>query len=209
MAIPSKVVGGGNNSVAYNVFKITFSEATSDAPRLEAWDDYAFNTVNHEVFSGTTGNSLKPMIGAVATTDSPSISSDWMPVSATAGGATINRLKGDTNYVNLDNAAVSASGSVLFNLNWEIPYDASIPSDLAAVLVIRFSYSGTAPVLTWAFNDNDGGGTEGTPVWTTITPGVAGNKIKPADAGSTPSTVVLHRPVSSVQDCGEVWVVTS
>jgi hypothetical protein len=132
-----------------------------------------------------------------------------MPASVTVGGATINRLKGSTNYVNLDNAAVPAAGTVRFNLNWEIPYDASIPSDLAAVLVVRFSYSGTAPILTWAFNDNDGGGTEGTPVWTTITPGVAGNKIKPADTGSTPSTVVLHRPVSSVQDCGEVWVVTS
>lgn len=209
MAIPSKVVGAGNSSAAQNVFRITFSEATSDIPRLEAWDDYAFNTVTHEVFTGTSGNSSEPMIGAVDTTDAAPAST-WMPAAGNGANDTdANRLKGTTYYIGLGSSAVSAAGTVLFNLNWEIPYDASIPSDLAAVLVIRFSYSGSAPILTWEFNDNDGGGTEGTPVWTTITPGVAGNKIKPADSGSTPSTVVLHRPVSGVLDCGEVWVVTS
>jgi len=204
MAIPSVVVGGGNNSAAQMVFQITFSEATSDAPVLEAWDDYTFTTTAHEIFTGTAGNGSRSMLGGVATTNAAPASA-WMPTDSTTGAQVINRLLGSTDTVALDTGAVSASGTVNFNLNWEIPSDAAIPSDLAAILVVRFSYAGSAPILTWAYNE----GIEATPVWTTITPGVAGNKIKPADAGSTSSTVVLHRPVSGVQDCGELWVVTS
>ncbi len=208
MAIPSMIVGGGNNSTAQNVIRVTFSEATSDAPRLEAWDDYSFATVANEVFTGTTGNGDIPMIAAVGTTDSAPASA-WVPATATGGGATANLLEGNTSYCNLSASSVAAAGNVTFNLNWKVPYDASIPSDMAAVLVVRFSYTGPAPVLTWAFNDDDGGGTEGTPVWTTITPGLGGNKIKPADSGASAGNVILHRPVSSTVDAGEIWVVTS
>jgi len=208
MAIPSKIVGAGNNSTAQNVIKVTFSEATSNIPTLEAWDNFSFNSIAHEIFTGTTGNGDIPMLSAVATTDAGP-SSDWLPSSATAGGATINRLKGDTNYVNLASSAISASGSVLFNLCWSVPFDASIPSDMEAVLVIRFEYTGPAPVLTWEFNDDDEGGTEGTPVWTTITAGTSGHQIIPTDSGATAGSLMLHRPVSGVIESGEIWVTTS
>jgi len=207
MSIPSKIVGAGNNSTAQNVVRITFSEATSDIPKLEAWDDYAFSTVLHEVFTGTSGNGSKPMIGAVATTDAAPISA-WMPVSGTSGGATINRMKGTANFINLAAAAIAAAGTVRFNLNWEIPYDASIPADMDAVLVCRFSYTGAAPILTWEFNDAVAGGTEASPIWTTITPGATGHVVKPGDSGSTASNLVIHRPVSGVIDSAEIWVVT-
>lgn len=207
MAVPSKVVGAGNNSTAQNVFKVIFSEATSSVPKLEAWDDFSFNAITHEIFTGTTGNSSLPMVSAVATTNAAPVS-DWVPSSATAGGAIINRLKGDTNYVNLHTAALAASEFVLFNLCWGIPFDASIPSDMEAVLVLRFEYTGAAPVLTWSFNDEDAGGTEGTPVWTTITAGTSGHQIIPTDLGATSGSLVLHRPVSGVINCGEVWVTT-
>jgi len=211
MAIPSKITGGGNTSVAQKVIRVTFSEATSDRPKLEAWDDYAFAATTHEIFTGTAGNSNQPMLCAVGTTDAAP-TSDWAISTPVGGGATINLLKGSTDYVFLSAASIPATTPgtddyVTFNVNWEIPSDASIPSDLAAVLVIRFSYGGSAPILTWDFNDSSEGGTEGTPYWTTITPGIAGHKIKPADVGSTPSTVVLHRPVSGTQDAGEIWVV--
>ena len=208
MSIPSKITGAGNNSIAQNVLRVTFSEATSDIPRLEAWDSYAFTTTVNEVFAGTAGNSNKPMIAAVATTNAAPISA-WVPAAVTAGGATINLLKGSTNFVNLSNAVVAQGGTVRFNLNWKVPFDAAIPSNMAAVLVIRFSYTGPAPILTWAFNDSAGGGTEGVPVWTNITPGLGGNKIKPADAGSSAGNIILHRPVAGTVDAGEIWVATS
>lgn len=212
MSIPSKVVGAANNSTARNVFKVTFSQNTTNIPTLRAWDDYTFSTTANEVFAGTTGNGSLSMIGAIATTPGLTApASDWMPTSPTAGGAQANRLKGSTNYVNLDSAAIDIGvrAYVTFNLNWEIPSDAAIPADMALVFVINFTYSGAAPVLTWAFNDSVGGGTEGTPVWTSMTPGVAGNKIKPADAGVTYPSIIIHRPLSGVVDSGEVWVVAS
>ena len=210
MAIPSTVVGAGNNSTAQNVFKVTFSQALSAVPTLEAWDDFNFNTTAHEIFTGTAGNGNLPMISAVATTDATPASATWKPASATSGGATINRLKGTDYYVNLSAAAPGAGESVLFNLCWEIPYDATVTaSELQAVFLIRFSYSGSAPILTWYFNDNDGGGSEATPVWTQLTPGSGGNKLKPADSGCSSSYIVLHKPPSGIIDNGELWVVTS
>ncbi|NIP43249.1 MAG: hypothetical protein GWN00_22945 [Aliifodinibius sp.] len=206
MGIPSKVVGSANNSTAQNVFKLVFSEATSDIPVLELWDNYAFNTTTGEIFTGTTANGNKSQVAAVATKNAAP-SSDWVPTDPVAGGATANRLKGNTNYVNLDTAALAAGGHVLFNLNWEIAVDNNVPAALDAVLRVKYSYAGSAPILTWQFNDDAAGGSEGTPVWTDITPGPDGNTAKPADAGSIAGAVVLHRPVTGVVDCGEVWVV--
>jgi len=206
MSVPSKVVGSANNSSAQNVFKITFSEATSDAPRLEAWDDFSFSTTTKEVFAGTVGNGSKPILCGVATTDAAP-ASGWVPAAATAGGATINRMEGSTSYLDLAAAAVAAAGAVRFNLDWEIPYDATIPADMDAVIVCRFSYTGAAPVLTWEFNDDVAGGSEASPVWTTITPGDLGHVLRPGDSGSTAANLVIHRPISGVADSAEVWVV--
>lgn len=205
MTIPSAIVGAGNNSIAQNVIKVTFSEATADAPTLEAWDDFNLTATSHEVFGGTVGNGSLPMISAVGVTDGAPISA-WKPAAVTAGGATINRLLGSTNYCNLAAALVAQDASVMFNLCWEIPYDASVPADLDAVFVIRYTYSGSAPILTWEFNDNVGGGSEGTPVWTEMTPGATGHFLKPTDAGVLAANLVMHKPPSGVADNSELWV---
>lgn len=206
MGIPTKVVGGGEASTAQNVFKITFSTALSTAPRLKAFDNYALNTVAHDCFVGTTGNGSKPMMAAVGTTDSAP-SANWHPSSATAGGATINLLKGDVNYVNLSASAPGAGASVLYNLSWEIPFDLPIaPSNIACVFFCEFDYSGSAPVLTWYCNDDAGGGTEGTPVWTQLTAGDGGTLVRPADAGVSSSNIVINRPVAGTIKSAEIWV---
>ena len=207
MAVPSKVSGGGNNSTNRNVLRIKFSEATSNVPELHAWDDFNLSSITHEIFTGTTGNSNLPMLCAVATTDAAPGASNWKPAGVTAGGATINRLKGNDSFVNLASAAVAALDSVLFNVCWEIPSDASVPADLDNVLAVSFTYSGAAPVLTWYFNDVDDGGTEGTPVWTVLTPGSTGDKLAAADAGVSAPNIVVHRPAAGVIDAPEVWVI--
>jgi hypothetical protein len=210
MAIPNKVKGAGNNSAAQNVFKIVFSQALSSVPTLEAWDDDTFATVVKEMFAGTSGNGNKPFLSAVATTDAAPASA-WKPASPAAGGATINRLKGNTNYVNLAASPPALGGSVRFNLNWELPSDASVPSTttMNGVLAVRYAYSGSAPTLTWQFNDNGAGGTEGAPQWTTITPGAAGSYIRPVDSGATAATLYVTKPLSSVADQGEIWVTST
>ena len=213
MAIPGRVAGAGNNSLAVNVIKVVFSEATADIPRLEAWDDYNLNSTSKEIFTGTTGNGNIPMISAVATTDGAPASADWKPTAPVSGGATANRLKGTDYYVNLASAAVAAGGAVLFNLCWEIPYDITIdPSssdEHEAVFAIKYSYSGAAPVLTWYFNNADSGGNDSTPVWEELTPGVNGHLFQPTDAGCVYPNLVLHVPPSGTQDNPELWVVES
>ena len=203
MSIPSKITGGGNSSVAQNVLRITFSQALAAPPRLEGWDDSTFATVAKEMFAGTTVNGSKPMVSAVATTDGAP-SSNWKPASATAGGDTVNRLKGTSSYVILSTGNPGVGGVVRWNMDWEIPSDATVPAtnSMNGVFAVRYSYSGSAPSLTWAYNE----GSEGSPSWTTITPGSAGNLIRPADSGVSSSAVVLTKPISGVVDAAELWI---
>ena len=206
MSVPSKTVGAANGSAAQNVFRITFSEATSDNPRLEAWDDFSFSTYAKEIFTGSSGNGSKPILAAVATTDAAP-ATDWVPASAGSNGAVAQRLRGDLAWMNLSTSPVAAAGAVRFNLNWEIPFDATIPADMDAIIVCRFSYTGAAPVLVWEFNDDVAGGSEASPVWTQITPGVTGHVLRPGDSGSSSENLVIHRPISGVADSAEVWVI--
>lgn len=207
MAIPSKAIGAGNGSTAQNVFRIVFSQTLSANPTLEAWDSSAFSAVTKEMFVGTVVNGNLPFLSAVATTDAAP-TSNWKPASVAAGGATANRLKGTTNYVNLSTTAPTAGQAVRFNLCWEIPSDATVPSTstMNGVLACRFSYSGATPALTWQYND---AGTEGAPVWTTITPGAAGSFIRPANSGVTSANVVVTKPASATLDAPEVWITST
>jgi hypothetical protein len=206
MSIPSNVAGAGNGSSARNVFRIQFSQSLSTNPDIESWDDSTFSSTAREQFTGTAGNGFIPYVSAVATTNGAP-SSNWKPASPVPGGATINRLLGLTNFVLLSTVIPVAGGSVTFNLDFEIPFDATVPStNTFGVLACRFSFSGPTPTLTWQFNDVSAGGTEGAPQWTTITPGAAGNFIRPSDAGVTSANVVVTKPTSGVIDAAEIWV---
>jgi len=173
---------------------------------LESWDDSTFLTTVKEQFAGTGVNGNIPYVSAVATTQGAP-SSNWKPASRTAGGAVANRLKGTTNFVNLSTGIPGAGGSVTWNLDFEIPSDAAVPSTSTfGVLAVRYAYSGAAPTLTFQFNDVSAGGTDGAPVFTNITPGGAGNFIRPADAGSTSASVVVTKPTSGVLSAAMIWV---
>ena len=207
MSIPSKVTGGGNNSQAQNVLRVVFSQALSSIPSLEAWDDSTFGTTTKEMFTGTPVNGTKPYLSGIATTDAAPASAAWKP-SVVPGGAVANRLQGRTSYVNLSVAVPSGGQSVRFNLDWELPSDMTIPSisTCNGIIIARYSYSGTAPQLTWQFNDFSAGGTEGSPVWTTVTPGSAGAVIRGTDAGATSASLGFTKPTTGVADASEVWV---
>ena len=199
-------MGAGNNSAAVNPFKVTFSQALSAIPTLESWDDSTFTTTNKESFTGTTGNGNIPYWSAVATTGGAPASA-WEPSSPVAGGATINRLKGATNFVNLSASIPGAGGAVTFNLNYQIASDAVVPStNTVGILAVRYAYSGAPPSLTFQFNDFSAGGTDGAPILTNITPGAAGNFIRPSDAGVASTNVVLTKPLTGLYDSPLLWV---
>ena len=74
MSIPYSAHGYGNNSVAQNVFRVTFSQSLSSAPDWEAYDGSGSfpttgsgTTVANTIFTGTAGNSNYPMLSLVAT----------------------------------------------------------------------------------------------------------------------------------------------
>jgi len=205
MAIPNKATGYGNNSTATNVFRITFSTALSSAPKYEAYDGGTYpavgsaTTTANTVLAGTAGNSNKSMICLVDTNSAPT--SSWKPASATGGSANPNRLKGTTNFVTAGNTP-GAGGVVKFNMVIEVPSDATTSSTMAFDLLIRYTYTGSAPSLTWAFND---GGTEGAPTWTNLTPGTHG--IRHTRAGvSGGGPYLANIPASGTEDTAEGWI---
>ena len=216
MAIPNKVAGGGGNNDATKCFKVKFSTALSGAPLIEAWDnsktfpdkDSYGSTVAKEIFTGTT-NLQMPFLAAWSggsESDGNKPGANWHPSSATAGSANPNLLKGTTSYVTCTNTP-SAGGNIVFNLSLKIPDDATVPSTdtMAHMIQIRYTYSGNAPAVTFYFND---GGTEGSPSWTTFTPGTHG--IRYCNSGASAGNYGLTLPgTNKTKVAPELWVTGS
>ena len=209
MSIPSKAVGGGNNSTAANVFQITWSQALSVAPLFQMWDNSAsFPAVDavgattvKEAFAGTTGNGNKPEYALYSTTSGGPAGANWMPAAATGGSANPNRMKGSTNYVT-GTTIPGAGGVSKFNICAEFASDSAVPSSSSqnVMLQVQYQYTGSAPTLTYAYNE----GTEGTPSWTTFVPGT--NGIRLVNVGTVAGTYKFTLPVSSVATVQELWV---
>lgn len=208
----SEATGYGNGSDAQNVFGVAFSQDLSSLVKYEAYDnDQTFPTLDtvvttaNDVLAGTAGNSSKSMVCLVDTTNAAP-SSSWKPASATAGEANPNRLKGQTNYVEQDGDIIEATERITFNMVVEVPSDATTAMAMGFDLLVRYTYTGTAPTLTWAVNT----GTEETPSWTTITPGTDGILHCRAGSGAAgDGHYYANIPASSVEDTAEGWVDTS
>ncbi len=215
MAIPAQVTGGGGATSATKCFKATFSTALSSAPKLEGWDntqtfparDASGATASKEIFTGTADNLWYPCLaawsgGAESSGNLPG--ANWHPDSPTAGSANPNLLMGLTNFVTCTNTP-GVGGDIVFNLSLLIADDMSTPSasSMAHILQIKYTYTGTAPVITFAFNE----GTEGTPSWTAMVPGTDGHRF--CNSGTAPSTYVLTMPGSGEETvAAEIWVTT-
>lgn len=205
MAIPSKATGYGNGSTAQNVFRILFSQTLSSAPKYEMYDGGVFPAVGaavttaNTVFAGTAGNGNIPMLSLISTS-SAAPGASWKPVGATGGSANPNRMKGQTNYVT-DPTTPTAGQAIRWNEVLEVPSDATTSSTMAVDLLIRYTYTGTAPALTWAYNE----GTEGAPTWTTLTPGT--NGVRHCRTGTVAGGPYLANiPAASTEDTTEGWV---
>jgi hypothetical protein len=111
-------------------------------------------------------------------------------------------MKGTTNYVTAT-ATPGAGGTITWNEVLEVPTDATPGSaGQAHDLLVRYSYTGSAPALTWAFNE----GTEGTPTWTTMTPSTHG--MRHCRTGSGAGNYLANIPASSTEDTTEGHVTT-
>jgi hypothetical protein len=206
MAIPAKATGYGNNSTAANVFQITFTQALSSAPRYEAYDGAVFpatgsaTTVTNGIFTAGSGTSTSMLSLVDTSTAGPS--SNWKPVNGSAGSANPNRMKGTSYYVT-STVTPGAGGTIKWNEVLEVPSTATTSTTMAHDLLVRYTYTGTAPSLTWAFNE----GTEGSPTWTTMVPGT--NGLRHCRTGTVSGGPYLADiPAAGTQDTTEGWVTT-
>jgi hypothetical protein len=209
--IPFKPTGIGQVA-AKNVFKVSFSQALSTNPKLQAWDDEGMDSVAHAVFTGTTESGSKPLIGAIGLTSAPS--AEWFPSSLIAGAAVdaASLLKGTDGFCLLSSTAPGAGGEVFFNLDYKIPHDISPGDALGHVVAVEYQYTGAAPTVTWSANK----ATEETPDWEGLTPQAKGSapvpettEIRPCSAGEGADgtgTYKLSIPGSGQEFADEIWL---
>lgn len=206
MTISQCTTYDGTLNTNQNVLKITFSEATSTAPILTAWDDSNLNSVTNEILAGTSGTSNTSWLKAVETT-SGAPGSSWTSSTVSlddnsnpAGGP--NALKGNDRFVPCASTA-SAGSSKLFNIVCYVPSDAnSGTSGHTFVLSIRYSYTGTEPTITFYANT----GSEASPTWTEIS---SGDTIYFAGPDTTSTSVdPVTAPSSGSKIVEEMWVGT-
>ena len=184
-----------------NVLRFTFSAATSTAPILTAYDDDNFDSVISEILAGTTVTSNSSFLKAVETT-SGAPGGAWCTVSTNdasnpSGGP--NALKGSDRYVPCS-AVAGAGGTKLFNIVSYCPSDVSAgASGHSFAIVMKYTYTTTAPTLTWEINT----GTEGTPVWTTFD---STHTLYFTGSGTTITSIepVVY-PFTGSKVCEEMW----
>jgi len=147
-----------------NVLAIQFSQAITGG-RLTAWDTTAHSTVAKEILAGTTEMGANSWLraGVTATNVAPTAGAGTMPTGWTAQTKTTTtfQLKGDTYYVSF--GAVGAGNQARFVVTCYVPYDSgSGTTGHDPVYTCRYTYTGTAPTVTWYWNT----GTEAAPTWT-------------------------------------------
>jgi hypothetical protein len=204
-----------------NVFKASFSEDLSTPPQLHAWDDYLMLTADHKIFKGTvlTGYSAgppevlgKPLIGGIGLTMPPA--ADWFPTAKVVGAAVdvASLLKGDEGFCQCSGVAPVAEEETFFNLDYKIPCDLLPADSIGHVISMEYQYTGAPPVIGWYANV----GTEETPDWVLLFPGVEGSAPQPGmtviracDGGegyNGTQTYKLTRPISGQKFPDEIWL---
>ena len=103
-------------------------------------------------------------------------------------------------------SATNPAGVLRWNEMLEMPSDVATTDNLTYDLLVRYQYTGSAPSLAWYYNDSGAGGTEGTPVWTALTPGTHG--LRHCNAGTVAGTYKLDIPPSGTVDASEGWIST-
>lgn len=190
-------------------------------------------TTTGKSLAGTAGNGNKTMASLVDTSAAAPTSA-WMPAAATGGSANPNRVKGQVSYVTsgatlagasgvraygtafskaagalgngtgVVDSATNPAGVITWNEAYEMPSDVVPTDNLTYDLLIRYTYTGSAPTWLWYFNDFVSG-TEGTPTWTAVANPT--NGLRHTNAGTVSGgPYLLDIPPSGVVVASEGWV---
>lgn len=197
------------------VFAINFNHPLSSKVKYEAYDnDQTFpatgnlTTTNYDVFGLSGGEDS--MVALRDTTNGTSgAGTNWFPSSPNANTATINLLKGTTNFVTQHGATIDTTGggTIYFNMQIKVPASTQTNSQMQFDLVARYTFTSTTPTVSWWFNNEDGGGTEASPSWATMPSGTYG--IKHTRDGLTSSGPFLANiPETGQEKTQDAWMTT-
>jgi len=91
-------------------------------------------------------------------------------------------LIGTTGYCLLSSSNPGASWEGFFNIDIKIPSDVQPSYNMDFCFSIEYTYTGATPTVTWYANN----GTEGSPNWVTLTPGIKGTAPQTGDTRMRP-----------------------
>ena len=218
-----------------NVYKVVFgTNACSDMPQLQAWDDHNMNSVAIESLDGTVNNDQESQVAAAHTTNTKTGGS-WVPESASAGGGEMqdpnvvgtshraNRLRGNESYLLLGDSGDSppaADEERFFQLAFGVNDDSGTgTSGHQPVLAVKTFYAGAPPDVDFWYNrgQDDLAATEVGSDWVQMTSsakGVSmavglGNAILATGPDTTVSALdPVTKPGSGEKFAEEQWIQT-
>lgn len=216
MSYPFKVHGACTSTAQY-VFKVSFSQPLSSVPNLRAYDNAASypntdstTTTVFRIFVGSTGNSNKPMLHFLDTTRSGPSATNWYTASTIGAGVATCLMKGDTSYLQFRYSTASialANPSVYWNSLVRVPYDVYPTMNKHHNVVIRYTFTSTAPTVSFWANNTHAGGTGDVPVWGSIQTDVSG--VRFGSSTATNLSILGEIPLTGQQVTKTAWVTTS
>ncbi|MCK9369435.1 hypothetical protein M0R04_05815 [Candidatus Dojkabacteria bacterium] len=209
-------VNGACVSTDKNVFKVKFSERLSSLPQLRAYDnnaDYPNSdttvATTFRIFQGSAANNNRPMLYFIDTARVGPSSSSWYAEATYAAGVATCMMCGDASYLTprYSIASMVANASITWNALLRVPCDVNPTMTKLHNIVCRYTFTSTIPVVNFYANNKHEGGTNGVPVWGTITDGSVG--IRFGSAAATHTSILANIPlitVASLENTETAWV---
>lgn len=219
MATYPFLVSGAGPTIAKNVFKVKFSESLSSLPNIRAYDNNQtfpntgnLTTVAFGIFTGNYSNDSKPMLHFLDTSRQASSATNWYTTSTIKAGAATCMMKGNISYLTPRYSAASmvANASLTWNALIKTPYGCYPTIGRLHDVVVRFTFVGNTPSVTFYANNKHAGGTDASPAWGTITPDT--NGVRFGSSTATNSSIIANIPLvasASFEVTTTAWIATS
>lgn len=210
LTVTAAIGGIMGNKNARQAMKLTWDQAMSAQPRLEAWDSGADLTANtaptDEILVGTASTGSKSWIAATDTTSVLPGANWYGSASERTGGTKPALLIGTGAYLLLKGATVGVV-SRLFNLCLKVPSDAAQAgaTQHTPVIALRYYYTGVAPTITWQYNAS----TIANPKWTAFTSGSLGYTLHFTGPDTTVTVLDPFTKPATLTEVAQYWVQTA
>jgi hypothetical protein len=206
-------------------FAVHFTSALSSRIKYECYDNNETwpstgtdTSIGNDIFN--EGASSSSMISLIDTTSVAPMTvpgsggATWKPAAymmATTAESNPNRMRGIHQYVEQDGSILADDEYAYYNMVIEVPSSAATNYTMGFDLLIRYTYTGTEPTVSFCWNEPgaDWGGDSATPVWATVDSGPHGPRgVKHGRSGSSVASCYANIPAdTAIEDTVEAWVV--